>query len=64
MDYIDTMKKDRELCLSENIEEIDKNLFLVLNVENVTFVRNLIMTFYLEYVCCMLRRLKITRLGV
>ena len=24
MDYIDTMKKDRELCLSENIEEIEK----------------------------------------
>lgn len=24
MDYIDTMKKDRELCLSGNIKEIEK----------------------------------------
>ena len=27
MDYIDTMKKDRELCLSENIEEIEKKIY-------------------------------------
>lgn len=38
MDYIDEMKRDRELCLSDNTKEIEKEFVPCINCEECHFL--------------------------